>query len=560
MKPRITSLNVSDVEREELPVDVCIVGAGPAGLSCAIHLSRLLKEAGDEDRTILVLDKAEEIGHHSLSGAVMDPKGIAELFPDWKERGFPVLSEVKDDWAEMLRPGGGSLKLKGPLCPPPLKNHGNYMVSLNEITKWMSNEAEEMGVEIYAGFPVAEARFDGDTDRVVGVQTRDSGVAKDGSQKATFEPGMDVSADVTVFAEGVRGNLAKDLFRRLDVMDGRNPQTYGTGIKEIWEVSPEIGKEMHGKVMHTGGYPLDTKSYGGSWVYGIAENKISIGFVVGLDHPDARLDPHGLFVKWKQHPKIKRLLEGGKPINYGAKCVPEGGYFSQPRLHGDGFVFVGDTGGFLNAATLKGIHLAIKSGMLAAEGIAKALASGDTSQAGLKGYQDAYEASWARDELYGYRNYRQAFSGGLFAGMLDFGVQMVTKGRGLVARRAGHSDHETMTPDAQSTTEAPKYNDSDSMDKLTDVYLSGTMHEEDQPAHLLVNDPSICVDRCTEEYGNPCKHFCPAAVYEWPKGSEAVVINASNCVHCKTCDIMDPYENIEWVVPEGGGGPKYLGM
>ncbi|MEC8493560.1 MAG: electron transfer flavoprotein-ubiquinone oxidoreductase, partial [Planctomycetota bacterium] len=309
-----------------------------------------------------------------------------------------------------------------------------------------------------------------------------------------------------------------------------------------------------------GGYPLDMKSYGGSWVYGIAEDKLSIGFVIGLDQTDAKLDPHALFVQWKQHPRIAKLLEGGKPISYGAKCVPEGGYFSQPRLHGDGFVMVGDTGGFLNAATLKGIHLSIKSGMLAAEAIAKALAAGDTSKEGLASYQESYEASWAKAELWKYRNYRQAFTKGLVAGTIDFAVQQVTGGRGLVARRPGHSDHETMEPVAQSRLEKPGYDDRLSMDKLTDVYLSGAIHEEDQPAHLLVNDPSICTDRCTREFGNPCQHFCPAAVYEWPEGSTAVTINASNCVHCKTCDIMDPYENIEWVVPEGGGGPKYLGM
>ena len=558
MKPNLISLNAKDVEREELPVDVCIVGAGTAGLSCAIHLARLLKEAGDEERTILVLDKAEEVGHHTLSGAVMDPRGIAELFPDWKERDFPAGTKVEDDWAEILRPGGGSIKLKGLLCPPQLRNHGNHMVSLNEVVKWLGGQAEELGVEIYGGFPVAGTRFEG--GKVVGVQTRDSGIAKDGSQKATFEPGMDVSAEVTVFAEGVRGSLAKNLFRDLDVMDGRNPQTYGTGIKEIWEVTPEVGKQMYGKVMHTGGYPLDTKSYGGSWVYGIAEDKLSIGFVIGLDHTDAKLDPHALFVQWKQHPRIAKLLEGGKPISYGAKCVPEGGYYSQPRLHGDGFVMVGDTAGFLNAATLKGIHLSIKSGMLAAEAIAKALAAGDTSKEGLASYQESYEASWAKAELWKYRNYRQAFAKGLVAGTVDFGIQQITGGRGLVARRPGHSDHETMAPVAQSRLEKPGYDDRLSMDKLTDVYLSGAIHEEDQPAHLLVNDPSICTDRCTKEFGNPCQHFCPAAVYEWPEGSTAVTINASNCVHCKTCDIMDPYENIEWVVPEGGGGPKYLGM
>ncbi|MEZ6017021.1 MAG: electron transfer flavoprotein-ubiquinone oxidoreductase [Planctomycetota bacterium] len=566
MKPRLVSHNLADVEREELPVDVCIVGAGPAGLACAIHLQRLLKQQalsnqpGYVERTVLVLDKAEEVGHHTLSGAVMDPRGIEQLFPDWRTKGFPIQSEIQEDWAELLRPNGKSQALKGLLCPPPLRNHGNVMVSLNEVVQWLAKEAEALGTEIYAGFPVAETRFEPGTQRVVGVRTRDSGIAKDGSQKATFEPGMDVSAAVTVFAEGVRGNLAKDLFRKLPLMEGRNPQTFGTGIKEIWQVRPEVGAEYFGKVVHTGGYPLDTKSYGGSWIYGIAPDKLSLGFVVGLDQGDAKLDPHALFVQWKQHPRIKGLLDGGKALRYGAKAVPEGGYFSQPKLYGDGFVLVGDTAGFLNAAKLKGIHLAIESGMLAAEAIAAALAANDTSAAKLARYDELYQASPARAELWQYRNYRQAFAKGIVRGSIDFGVQMVTGGRGLKARRDGHSDHECMQPVSQSKLTKPAFNDSDSLDKLTDVYLSGSIHEEDQPSHLVVNDPSICVERCTREFGNPCQHFCPAAVYEWPAGTREVLINASNCVHCKTCDIMDPYENIEWVVPEGGGGPKYLGM
>ncbi|MEM7519036.1 MAG: electron-transfer flavoprotein:ubiquinone oxidoreductase, partial [Planctomycetota bacterium] len=349
---------------------------------------------------------------------------------------------------------------------------------------------------------------------------------------------------MTVFAEGVRGNLAKNLFRDLDVMDGRNPQTFGTGIKEIWEVSPEVGKEMFGKVMHTGGYPLDTKGYGGGWIYGLPDNRLSIGYVVGLDHPDARLDPHALFVKWKQHPFMQELLKDGKVVRYGAKAVPEGGYFAMPKLSGDGFVLVGDTAGFLNAATLKGIHLAIKSGMLAAEAIADALIDGDTSDAKLSRYQDLFEGSWARDELYRQRNYRQAFEGGLFAGMFDVGLQMVTGGRGLKARRAGHQDHAATQRIQHSKFEKPKYDDGLSLDKLTDVYHSGAIHDEDQPAHLRIMDPDICVSRCTEEYGNPCQHFCPAAVYEWPEEAEpkGVTINFSNCVHCKTCDVADPYQ------------------
>jgi len=558
MSQRTTSLNAADVEREELPVDVLLVGAGPANLACALHLKRLLAARGIDDKTILVIDKAEEIGHHTLSGAVMNPVGISELYPDWRERGFPIECEVEDDWAEWLRGGGRHSELRGMLVPPQLRNHGNVVVSLNKVVRWMAEQAEAEEIEIYGGFPAAELLLDG--ERVQGVVTRDSGLSKEGEQKGTFEPGMRITADVTVFGEGPRGSLSKTLVRTLGLDKDSNPQTYGTGIKEIWEIPEERGKQFFGKVVHTGGYPLGTDAYGGSFIYGIAPDKLAVGFVVGLDQSDAKLDPHALFVRWKQHPRIARMLEGGKVVRYGAKTVPEGGYFSMPKLQGDGFCLVGDTAGFLNAATLKGIHLAIKSGMMAAESIADALQAGDTTGAKLAKYTELFEASWARDELWKVRNYRQAFDGGLMAGMVDAGVQMLTGGRGLVSRRKGHADHTTMRTAAESRMTKPKYDDGAALDKLTDVYHSGAVHEEDQPSHLLVVDPSICVDRCTAEFGNPCQHFCPAAVYEWPEGSTAVTINASNCVHCKTCDIADPYENIEWVVPEGGGGPKYVDM
>jgi electron-transferring-flavoprotein dehydrogenase len=558
MSQRTTSLNAADVEREELPVDVLLVGAGPANLACALHLKRLLAARGIDDKTILVIDKAEEIGHHTLSGAVMNPVGISELYPDWRERGFPIECEVEDDWAEWLRGGGRHSELRGMLVPPQLRNHGNVVVSLNKVVRWMAEQAEAEEIEIYGGFPAAELLLDG--ERVQGVVTRDSGLSKEGEQKGTFEPGMRITADVTIFGEGPRGSLSKTLVRTLGLDQDSNPQTYGTGIKEIWEIPEERGKQFFGKVVHTGGYPLGTDAYGGSFIYGIAPDKLAVGFVVGLDQSDAKLDPHALFVRWKQHPRIARMLEGGKVVRYGAKTVPEGGYFSMPKLQGDGFCLVGDTAGFLNAATLKGIHLAIKSGMMAAESIADALQAGDTTGAKLAKYTELFEASWARDELWKVRNYRQAFDGGLMAGMVDAGVQMLTGGRGLVSRRKGHADHTTMRTVAESRMTKPKYDDGAALDKLTDVYHSGAVHEEDQPSHLLVVDPSICVDRCTAEFGNPCQHFCPAAVYEWPEGSTAVTINASNCVHCKTCDIADPYENIEWVVPEGGGGPKYVDM
>jgi electron-transferring-flavoprotein dehydrogenase len=337
---------------------------------------------------------------------------------------------------------------------------------------------------------------------------------------------------------------------------------YGTGVKEIWEIPAERGEQWLGGVLHTAGYPLGTVGYGGSFVYGLPQNRLALGFVVGLDHPDAKLDPHALFVRWKQHPSIAAILAGGKVLGYGAKTVPEGGYWCMPRLFGDSYLLVGDSAGFLNAATLKGVHLSIKSGMLAAEALAEALDFGDTSAARLSRYQDLFSSSWAKDELYGVRNFRQAFESGLVPGMLDAGLQMITAGRGLQARRSNQADHATMQPAQLSRTQKPNYDGAGAMDKLTDVYHSGTTHEENQPAHLLVKDTNICVERCTREFGNPCQHFCPAAVYEWPSegAPKAPTINFSNCVHCKTCDIADPYENIEWVVPEGGGGPKYANM
>jgi electron-transferring-flavoprotein dehydrogenase len=548
-------------ERETLDVDVLIVGAGPAGLACAIHLRRLLAERGMGDKTVLVLEKAEEVGYHVLSGAVMDPRGMAELFPDWKERGCPTESEVVFDCLDVLWKSGRSTRLKGLLAPPPLHNAGNHIISLYQVVRWLKEQAEALGAEVYAGFAGAEVLLEG--QRVRGVQTRDAGIAKDGQPKGNFAPGMNVQAPVTVFAEGTRGSLAKHLIARLGLASETNPQNYGTGVKELWEIPAERGAALRGHVIHTLGMPLGLDGYGGGWIYGQKDNRLSIGFVVGLDHGDARLDPHALFVQWKQHPAVARHLAGGKVVRYGAKTIPYGGYFAMPKLFGDGFCLVGDTAGFLNSARLKGVHLALKSGMLAAEAIADALAKGDTSAAGLASYRERFEASWAREELWQVRNFHQAFEPGLFAGMLDAGVQMLTGGRGLVKHRRGHEDHTTTAPVERSRLAKPRYDDSVSLDKLTDVYWSGAVHDEDQPSHLVVTDPSICVERCTAEFGNPCQHFCPAAVYEWPEGHVGAggpVINASNCVHCKTCDVADPYQVIEWIVPEAGGGPKYIDM
>jgi electron-transferring-flavoprotein dehydrogenase len=553
-----TSWQRDVAQREELEVDVLIVGAGPAGLACAIELKRRFQAAGQPERTILVLEKAEEVGYHILSGAVMDPRGIAELFPDWQAQGCPVESAVTFDCLDVLWKSGKSTRLTGALTPPPLHNRGNFIVSLFKVVRWLKEQAEAAGCDVYPGFAGAEILFDG--TRVVGVQTRDAGIGKDREPKGTFQPGMNIKAGVTVFAEGTRGSLAKHLIERNALGKPDNPQAYGTGIKELWEIPAERGAELMGHVIHTLGAPIGLDGYGGGWIYGQRDNKLSIGFVIGLDHHDARLDPHALFVSWKQHPALARLLAGGKVVRYGAKTIPYGGYWSMPTLQGDGFCLVGDTAGFLNSARLKGVHLAIKSGMLAAQAIAGALAQDDTSARALARYTELFEASWARDELWRVRNFHQAFDAGLFAGMLDAGIQMVTGGRGLLAHRKGHRDADTTRPVSESRLEKPRFNDSDAMDKLTDVYWSGALHEEDQPSHLVVTDPAVCVERCTAEFGNPCQHFCPAAVYEWTPGAHKPQINFSNCVHCKTCDIADPYQVIEWVVPEGGGGPKYIDM
>jgi electron-transferring-flavoprotein dehydrogenase len=559
------SWQIGGVEREELEVDVLIVGAGPAGLSCAIELRRALAAKGQGDKTVLVLEKAEEVGHHILSGAVMDPRGIVELFPDWKEKGCPFESEVTFDCMDVLWKNGKRTRLTGVLTPPPLRNHGNYIISLYKLTRWLKEQAEALGAEVYPGFAGAEILFDG--ERVIGVQTRDAGIAKNREAKANFQPGMNIKAGVTVFAEGTRGSLAKHLIAKLGLGRPDNPQNYGTGIKELWELPEARGKAMLGSVIHTLGAPLGLDGYGGGWIYGQKDNKLSIGFVIGLDYHDAALDPHALFVQWKQHPAVAELLEGGKVVRYGAKTIPYGGYFAMPSLQGDGFCLVGDSGGFLNSARLKGVHLAIKSGRMASEAIIAALEKNDTSRAGLARYTELFEASWAKEELWKVRNFHQAFDAGLFAGMIDAGVQLITGGRGLVARRKGHTDSSTTRPVKESKLAKPAFNDTNAMDKLTDVYWSGAIHEEDQPSHLVVTDPAICVERCTAEYGNPCQHFCPAAVYEWPAGhppggdkQAGPIINASNCVHCKTCDIADPYQVIEWVVPEAGGGPRYIDM
>lgn len=540
------------MERESLEVDVVVIGAGPAGLAFAIQLARQAESSGKE-LGILVLDKAEEIGHHQLSGAVMDPRAILELFPLAAEEGFPIQSHVKDD-ALIWLSEGGKKTFRGALCPPQFKNHGNWITSGNLLVKWLAEKAEALGVEVYPGFAAAEILRD-DNQAVIGVRTVDQGRDKEGKEKSNFQPGMDILARLTVLSEGTRGSLAKQLIAEDGLDKDSNPEIWGVGIKEIWEVE----HDMEGTVFHTGGWPLEKSHYGGGWIYGLPDNKLSIGFVMGMDHGNAAFDYHAKMQEWKTHPMMRDLLKGGKLVRYGAKSVPEGGLYSMPKCHGDGFLMIGDSAGHMNAARLKGIHLAIKSGMIGAEAALGALSNspqGPAQDSDLAAIDALFKASWAYEELWKVRNIRQGFQKGFWAGSVGVGLATLTGGKLPGGKKPMTADHD-LYQKGGVTQPKPTFDNELIFDKLTDVYHSGTVHEEDQPNHLVVLDTNICVDRCTVEYGNPCQHFCPAAVYEWQ--DDGLKINASNCVHCKTCDIADPYQNINWEVPEGGG-PVYTGM
>jgi electron-transferring-flavoprotein dehydrogenase len=556
------------IERDLLEMDVLLVGAGPANLSCALHLTNLInahneraKAAGGkplDEINIAVIEKAAEIGAHQLSGAVLDPTSLRELIPDFEKHGqAPLEAPIGSEHVYFLTKRG---KIELPVLPPPLRNHGNYVISLNKLIRWLGDKCEAAGVNIFPEFPGAEMLYEG--DKVTGVRTGDKGIDKNGNAKANFEPGVDIVAKVTVLGEGVRGSLAKQLISRLKLDHASDPQVFSVGIKELWEMPDN--RFPAGSVIHTMGWPLDSHTFGGSWIYGMRDRILNIGLAIGLDYRDPRLDPHHEFQKLKTHPFIADLLKGGKLIRYGAKAMPVGGWYTIPQLAADGVMIAGDAGSLLNGERLKGIHTAIKSGMLAAETILEALVAGDYSRNMLGRYETRLKEGYVGKELYKARNFHQAFDRGRNIGLVTAGIATLTGGRlpGRLQIKAGHQHMEKLNGFKGDRYDDLKYDDKLTFAKLTDVYYSSTHHDEDQPAHLKVADFNICVDRCTVEYGNPCQNFCPASVYEMveDKGKRRLQINFSNCVHCKTCDIMDPYQIINWVTPEGGGGPNYRNM
>ena len=548
-------------ERPSMEAALVIVGAGPAGLACGLRLGQLLDEHRDREPqlpakdSILILEKGREVGAHLLSGAVLDPAGLDHLLPNWRSEA-PLESPVGDDAAFFLT---ARRAWKFPITPPPLRNHGNFVVSLNRLGKWLGEKAEAAGLTIFPATAGVQLLFD-ERQAVVGVRTDDKGVDRRGERKPNFEPGYDLKTPLVVLAEGTRGSLARQLREQLG-LEGRNPQVYALGVKEIWSVP--AGRMPAGRVWHTMGWPAQLSMYGGGWIYGLSGNRVSLGFVTGLEYRDPGTDPHVLFQRFKTHPFVRGILEGGEMIRYGAKTVPMGGYYSQPPAAGEGWLLIGDSAGLVNSQRLKGIHLAIQSGVLAAEAIFAGWRARDPAV--TRRYPERLAASAIRRELWSVRNFHQGFAHGLAPGLLNGALQMISGGRGWrdpMPTVAGHRRMEkldvaphydwSMQPDGKLT-----------FNKITDVYHSGTRHEEDQPAHLIIHDTNICNTRCQVEYGNPCQHFCPAQVYEMLPGEDGrkrIHVNASNCVHCKTCDFMDPYQIITWVPPEGGGGPNYEGM
>ncbi|HOM13419.1 MAG TPA: electron transfer flavoprotein-ubiquinone oxidoreductase [Rubrivivax sp.] len=549
--------------REAMEYDVVIVGAGPAGLSAAIKLKQLAAAAGAEV-SVVVLEKGSEPGAHILSGAVMDPRSMAELFPDWKDKGAPLNQPVSGDDVLMLREAS-STRTPDFFVPECMHNQGNYVISLGAVTKWLGEQAEALGVEIFPGFAGAEVLYD-DKGAVRGVATGNLGIGKDGEPTDNFQLGMELLGKYTLFAEGARGHLGKQLIAKFKLDTGRDPQSYAIGVKELWEIDP--AKARPGRVVHTAGWPMDNDTYGGGFLYHLEGNKVTLGFVVGLDYKNPWLSPFEEMQRWKTHPAIRAHIEGGKRIGYGARAITAGGILSLPKVVFPGGALLGCDAGFLNASRIKGSHAAMKTGMLCAEAVFAALQSG-RSRDELADFPDAFQHSWLHDELQRSRNFKQWFKKGFVIGTLMTGIeQWLLPKLGLKTPpwtlHRDKADHLYLKPAAEcQPIDYPKPDGKLTFDRLSSVFISNTNHEENQPAHLTLKDAGVPVKVNLARYAGPESRYCPAGVYEFVKdddGSDRLVINAQNCVHCKTCDIKDPTQNIVWVTPEGGGGPNYAGM